>query len=548
MFDKKLHLTIYFVLIVFHLPFHNLTAQNVAELLSDSLANAKTNDQRIEFYHKIAKEYLNEDNRKAILYIDKANELAKKTNDPGQIAHSYFETGNFYYDKDALDISLEYYLKAYQYYKSQPNSIDKFNVENVLAINYARLKDVDKAHFHFRKAYVVVTDEHLKNPLGQIKALNNLGIALRERAIDSSFAMYHRALKIANEIKSNEAKMFINTNLAINFALQQKLDSSLAYYYKGVRLIEEDSTISKRAKRWVYKATAQFFGEYKQPDSTIYYAKKAKATISNKYSFDNQEIVQLLYKSYLEKEEYEKAAKYFELFEEVSDSLKIGEKLANFERISLEQDYQMQKKTRELEENKRRFRFFLIGFGLVVLLLIASLLLIYYRNKFRESRLKIDLMKVKGEQLSQSIELKNKELIGRAMTEIHRNEMTKDIMEDLKGIKRKSIKKETQIAIDEVFEKLKKSRDAKSIWKEFRRSFEEVYSSFFKQLEAAHPDLSPKEKRLCALLKLNLSTNEMADLSGLSPKSIENARTRLRKKLGLTGSKVELNSYLNQFS
>ncbi len=60
------------------------------------------------------------------------------------------------------------------------------------------------------------------------------------------------------------------------------------------------------------------------------------------------------------------------------------------------------------------------------------------------------------------------------------------------------------------------------------------------------PDLSPNEQRLCAFLKLNLATKEISSMTGQSPRAIEMARFRLRKKLGISTQDVNLITFISQ--
>lgn len=69
--------------------------------------------------------------------------------------------------------------------------------------------------------------------------------------------------------------------------------------------------------------------------------------------------------------------------------------------------------------------------------------------------------------------------------------------------------------------------------KSFYNYIKELNSSFYKNLEKKYPNLTEKEKRLCALLRLNLSSKELASILGISFKSVEVSRYRLRKKINL---------------
>src|SRR5699024_4829707 len=144
------------------------------------------------------------------------------------------------------------------------------------------------------------------------------------------------------------------------------------------------------------------------------------------------------------------------------------------------------------------------------------------------------------------IELKNQALTAKALLEIQTNKIISEVLNEIKQIQRKTQSKENKQALELISFKLK-NKNNKKIWEEFLLRFEKVHSSFFTNLNAKHSGLSIREKRLCALLKLNLTTKEIAQLTGLSEKSIENSRTRLRKKLDITHIKIDITTYLNKF-
>lgn len=84
-------------------------------------------------------------------------------------------------------------------------------------------------------------------------------------------------------------------------------------------------------------------------------------------------------------------------------------------------------------------------------------------------------------------------------------------------------------------------------WNEFQYCFEKVHPGFYTRLAAAHPTLTEKDRRLCALLALGLSTKEIATLTNIEVRSVEANRNRLRKKLGLDPAD-NLTEYCKSFS
>jgi DNA-directed RNA polymerase specialized sigma24 family protein len=87
---------------------------------------------------------------------------------------------------------------------------------------------------------------------------------------------------------------------------------------------------------------------------------------------------------------------------------------------------------------------------------------------------------------------------------------------------------------EEISDKLKKyTIVTEQHWNEFRHLFEKVQKGFFDTLKRKFPDLTQSEIRLLALIKLNLSKREMAEMLGVSPDSIKKTRQRIRKKIEL---------------
>lgn len=85
-----------------------------------------------------------------------------------------------------------------------------------------------------------------------------------------------------------------------------------------------------------------------------------------------------------------------------------------------------------------------------------------------------------------------------------------------------------------------------NFWNEFETRFTDVHVDFYKNLASKHPGLTSNERKLCAFLKLDLTTKEIASITFQNAKSIDMARYRLRKRLGLDGDE-SLQNYLQQF-
>ncbi len=143
------------------------------------------------------------------------------------------------------------------------------------------------------------------------------------------------------------------------------------------------------------------------------------------------------------------------------------------------------------------------------------------------------LMKIRNEQLSQDFEAKNKELAVSTMSLIKKDELLSLIKEDLK----KSSDENSNRSIKSVITKITKSISEEDNWNVFKEAFDTADKDFLKKIKMAHPSLTPNDLRLCAYLRLNLSSKEIAPLLNISVRSIEIKRYRLRKKMDLPHEK-----------
>lgn len=136
------------------------------------------------------------------------------------------------------------------------------------------------------------------------------------------------------------------------------------------------------------------------------------------------------------------------------------------------------------------------------------------------------LMEFKNKNLHQDIENKNRELGMATMNLVKRNELLNNIKEELSNSKSLS-------EIKQVIKLINSSLNDTSDWKLFEEAFNNVDKDFMKRIKSMHPSITPNDLRLCAYLRLNLSSKEIAPLLNISHKSVEVKRYRLRKKMGL---------------
>ena len=146
------------------------------------------------------------------------------------------------------------------------------------------------------------------------------------------------------------------------------------------------------------------------------------------------------------------------------------------------------------------------------------------------------LMKLNNEKLKLDIESKNRELAISTMSLIKKNEFLNDIKNELKD-------KEGVQDLKKVIKIIDKNLNNTDDWKLFEEAFNNADKDFLKHIKSLHPNLTPNDLRLCAYLRLNLTSKEIAPLLNISYRSVEVKRYRLRKKIDLP-HESSLTSYI----
>jgi ligand-binding sensor domain-containing protein/DNA-binding CsgD family transcriptional regulator len=137
------------------------------------------------------------------------------------------------------------------------------------------------------------------------------------------------------------------------------------------------------------------------------------------------------------------------------------------------------------------------------------------------------LMAVENTKLQTDIESKNRELAVSTMSMIKKNQFLSKIKSDLK-------KPDSSDKIFSVIKMIDRNLNNKDDWKFFEEAFNNADKDFLKKVKSTHPSLTNNDLRLCAYLRLNLSSKDIAPLLNISLSSVEIKRYRLRKKMNLS--------------
>jgi ligand-binding sensor domain-containing protein/DNA-binding CsgD family transcriptional regulator len=152
-----------------------------------------------------------------------------------------------------------------------------------------------------------------------------------------------------------------------------------------------------------------------------------------------------------------------------------------------------------------------------------------YLHQLELEKTEKEIVKLKNEKLEAEIQHKNTELASVAMHLLQKGEM----LSKIKGQLNRARSSESQPTDDlkKIGRMLNEEDKVDSDWELFAMHFDKVHSDFLAALKAHSPNLTSNELKLCAYLKMNLSTKEIAQLMNIATRGVEISRYRLRKKL-----------------
>lgn len=160
-----------------------------------------------------------------------------------------------------------------------------------------------------------------------------------------------------------------------------------------------------------------------------------------------------------------------------------------------------------------------------------------YLSQLELDRSEKEVVRLRNEKLESEISFKNKELANMTMHLIQRGEVLAKIKETILSVVKKHDFKDSTINFRQLIRLIRNVERTDEDWEQFSMHFNHVNEGFFVALKEKFPDLTPNELKLCAFIRLNLSSKEIAQLMNITIKGVEVGRYRLRKKLKLVPEK-----------
>lgn len=533
-----------------------------------------------------------QDNKGAINLFQESVFIFDSLNDEAGKAKSLNNLGIAWSQYGSFDKSLSCYLEVIPYFTKKNDLINLGRVYMSMGLVYEQLKKYNQAISSGNKAREIFISLNNEKLIADVTT--NMGITYQSMGeFRKSQAYFEEALAFYKKENNTFGMAVVMTNLARMYKAEKNINLAHSWYDKALPLIRAIHNSWAEASLFNDLAGIQISqGLWQEALASL-----NKALQLNRQTGDHtleSQIYHSFYMVYDTLRQDRLALDYFKKYKTVHDTLNslqkariIEELTIGFETAQKEAENQILKQEVKASEVRQRVIIGSFTLGLVVSILLIVLLILKRKNLIlikeqaeRESKMKkielenleaerhlketefvkmetekklqeVQLEKMESEKrlheeaverLQFEIQLKEQELVYQTLLRMDMTRINRSVQEKLLPFQYKFPGKKDQAEYVQLIQEI--THDAgNDAFADFEVMFKQIHKSFNEKLLARCNSLSKMELMICALLRINLSTKDIARLLNISASSVDMTRHRIRQKLELD-AKENLNSFL----
>ncbi len=503
--------------------------------------------------------YYNDQYNESILFYDSAGGLMKNEEYPelkaryfGNLSRTYACMGLYV---KALEANQQSILE-----KEKINDIEGIiGSENFMGAIFLEFDDFKNAEKYYNSAYKKVGQ--LKNPILEATLLLNIGkLKLEQDSLELADKYAAQAYQLA--ISKGDLRRLAASNI-----IKAKIYNKTSQYQQAIEKLDKAEAIflsldEKYGLCNIYLCKAISYFGLSNIDNSFEYAKKANKLANQ---IKSQPLIAKsclqLSKLYKEKKDYKNALDLADQHYKIQGEITSKETeqkilLLEFQSQIAAKEKDIQLLSQENQLNKLHNSLLLTVIVIICFATIFLFVFLHLKNKnlkqkhelLENQKMVIEIENQVHEQneklLNQDLELKNKELASKALALLHLNQTLHDIAQKVNAIKQKQ-EQVSKNSLHQIIQDIHLATNS-NIWDEFDHAFNRVHTNFYEKLVGSYPSLTSNEIKIAALLKLNLSTKEIASITFKSISAIKTVRHRLKNKLNIKEGQ-SLSSFLIQF-
>lgn len=500
----------------------------------------------------------------AYVLFDLARDFFRENEMIDDLGVAYWYLGKVWFDLQQFEKAAPLYIKAIAAFEATSNYESQFKVINGLAVMHFMQGKYTEGLDYLHQALAIVERQKLYH--NHFKLYNNLG------SVYSHLKEHDRALEF-NELAMSITDTSSNKGLLVQalgnraeiFRKLGRLDSAIHYYDQSVKIgekfeydtrqllaLKSDLHYSKgeikdaitdlrvavasaenndRIEKYLLRLGNYYF-ELNSLDSALFFAQKAlEGSLKNDVNIIAYRSAKLLSEIHLKQQNYRLAHDYLNQYSIYRDSVfntdtesKLSDFRVQIETLDKTNEIELLKARAELDEVAR---ISIIRQSVaVVLILILIIVMILLWNRNRQKKQKISYLKLQGE-----MEMNDLELQKQTLYMINVNNQMKEVEDSLRSMNLKN--DITNGEIRKIISGIVVNRSMDKEWDKFENYFSKAHKKFKENLQAKHGNLTQQDRRLTTLIKMDLSTREIASILDIEQRSVIIKRYRLKKKLNL---------------
>lgn len=504
------------------------------------LESASDKEKKADFLIELSKLCRNSDLKKSIEYGEQALKIASEGKDTRIKADAYTNMGILLYFCENYVKTLEMFLTARTIYEEIEDNEGRVYINNCMGNVYSSMNDFEYAMKCYTTA-LQISNEIRENGDTNYQIMPgiyaNIGMTyfnIKDYKTARDYTL--KAVALSEKEKSKNLGIYYN-NLSNMYRNLGDTAECLAYIRMARNWnIQNDDKLGVARAELSAASCFMELKKYKEAEPYIRKAFRLGSELGASYILQDAYKLRSDYKRHFG--DFEGALKDLEESYRHKEKLLGEEKIQAALKLKFAADYKIKEKQYEYEREQANMR------NNIQIILFVFIVFVF-GAVFYIIRLRLKRVKLEKENLQKDLELKNKELISKIMFLMEKNELINEVSNKLIEI-RGNLKAENKVPIQQLIMNLRGALDD-GLWQSFETHFNHVYESFYERLSKEFPDLTPTELRICAFLRLNLSTKEISSLLNLSAGSVDVMRARIRKKIKLTDSRTNLVGFLLKY-
>ncbi|MFD2160871.1 tetratricopeptide repeat protein [Paradesertivirga mongoliensis] len=455
----------------------------------------------------------------------------------------YMQMAEILFNEGAIVQALEYYLKAYKLFGQERDLSNLAKTQNRIGNIHFKSQRYTLALKNFKQSLNIFKQLEDKN--GIADSYSSIGTAyLRQGIPDSSSHFFKKALDEFKKVQPGKETIDgyekmgkIYEDLGdFNQALENYLSAQKLYAKKGVAAdagllnnigdihrktgnFRSALTYSKSAEQQAFKIhdvrelssahrdLAKTYSSLGKYDSAYHYSEKARSSYAKIFNQENNEQLYLLQTLF----EFQQKDNEISILENERDRDRIlSMSMTAISILGGFLGFSVISRQRLKMDNERRI----------------------HQSEQKSMQLELHNKHLLQESLKDELELKSRELTSHTLHIIQKNQFLEDLKNEIAKLV-KDDKRDQRKELKQVIGLINSSSNLDTKWEDFRVVFENVHRDFFEKLNKHSSSLTATDLRFLALLKMNLSSPDIATMLGVSPDSLRTTRYRIRKKLQL---------------